>query len=100
MYGPDLPAPATEESAFGAHTLPYAIHKKESDEVVQQRSYQMVAAKRGAFSGRAASRRRRSAFHNRRAFASSRSRPDVHVEIQQKDNDVENRAHVDSSSRG
>jgi nucleoside-diphosphate-sugar epimerase len=36
-YGPDLPAPATEESAFGAHTLPYAIHKKESDEVVQQR---------------------------------------------------------------
>ena len=37
VYGPDLPAPATEESAFGAHTLPYAIHKKESDEVVQQR---------------------------------------------------------------
>ncbi len=36
-YGPDLPAPATEESPFGAHTLPYAIHKKESDEVVQQR---------------------------------------------------------------
>jgi len=36
-YGSDLPAPATEESAFGAHTLPYAIHKKESDEVVQQR---------------------------------------------------------------
>jgi nucleoside-diphosphate-sugar epimerase len=36
-YGPDLPAPATEESALGAHTLPYAIHKKESDEVVQQR---------------------------------------------------------------
>jgi nucleoside-diphosphate-sugar epimerase len=37
VYGPDLPAPATEESAFDAHTLPYAIHKKESDEVVQQR---------------------------------------------------------------
>jgi len=37
VYGPDLPAPATEESAFGAHTLPYAIHKKECDEVVQQR---------------------------------------------------------------
>lgn len=36
-YGSDLPAPATEESALGAHTLPYAIHKKESDEVVQQR---------------------------------------------------------------
>ena len=37
VYGPDLSAPATEESAFGAHTLPYAIHKRECDEVVQQR---------------------------------------------------------------
>jgi len=36
-YGPDLPAPATEDSALEAHTLPYAVHKKESDEVVQQR---------------------------------------------------------------
>jgi nucleoside-diphosphate-sugar epimerase len=36
-YGPDFPEPATEESALAAHTLPYAIHKKESDEVVQQR---------------------------------------------------------------
>lgn len=36
-YGPDFPAPATEESPLQAHTLPYAIHKKESDEVVQQR---------------------------------------------------------------
>ena len=37
VYGPDLPSPVTEESAFRAHTLPYALHKKESDEVVQQR---------------------------------------------------------------
>lgn len=37
VYGPDLLAPATEESEFCAHTLPYAIHKKESDKVVQQR---------------------------------------------------------------
>ena len=36
-YGPNLPEPATEESPLAAHTLPYAIHKKESDEVVQQR---------------------------------------------------------------
>ena len=28
-YGPNLPAPATEESVLGAHTLPYAIHKKQ-----------------------------------------------------------------------
>jgi nucleoside-diphosphate-sugar epimerase len=38
VYGPQLPAPATEASPMGAHTLPYAIHKKQCDEVVQQRS--------------------------------------------------------------
>ena len=37
-YGPSLPRPATEESAMAAHTLPYAIHKRQSDEVVQQRA--------------------------------------------------------------
>lgn len=37
-YGPNLPAPAKEDSPLAAHTLPYAIHKKQSDEVVQQRS--------------------------------------------------------------
>ena len=37
-YGPDLPGPVTEEFPLGAHTLPYAIHKMESDKVVQQRA--------------------------------------------------------------
>ena len=37
-YGPDLPAPVAEEAPLAAHTLPYAIHKKESDLVVQQRA--------------------------------------------------------------
>jgi nucleoside-diphosphate-sugar epimerase len=37
-YGSDLPAPATEDSPLNAHTLPYAIHKMESDRVVQQRA--------------------------------------------------------------
>ena len=37
-YGPDLPAPVAEDAPLGAHTLPYAIHKKESDLVVQQRA--------------------------------------------------------------
>jgi nucleoside-diphosphate-sugar epimerase len=37
-YGPSLPAPATEDSVLAAHTLPYAIHKKQADEVVQQRA--------------------------------------------------------------
>src|SRR6202035_5171493 len=37
-YGSDLPAPVTEDAPLGAHTLPYAIHKKESDLVVQQRA--------------------------------------------------------------
>lgn len=36
-YGPDLPAAASEDAPLNAHTLPYAVHKKESDEVVQQR---------------------------------------------------------------
>ena len=36
-YGPNLLGPASEESPLAAHTLPYAIHKKQSDEVVQQR---------------------------------------------------------------
>jgi nucleoside-diphosphate-sugar epimerase len=38
-YGPNLPAPASEDSLLAAHTLPYAIHKKQSDEVVQTRSH-------------------------------------------------------------
>jgi nucleoside-diphosphate-sugar epimerase len=37
-YGPNFPEPATEESLLAAHTLPYAVHKKQSDEVVQQRA--------------------------------------------------------------
>jgi len=37
-YGSDLPAPVTEDAPLAAHTLPYAIHKKESDLVVQQRA--------------------------------------------------------------
>jgi nucleoside-diphosphate-sugar epimerase len=37
-YGSDLPAPVAEDEPLGAHTLPYAIHKKESDLVVQQRA--------------------------------------------------------------
>ncbi len=37
-YGSDLPAPATEDSPLAAHTLPYAIHKMESDRVVQLRA--------------------------------------------------------------
>jgi nucleoside-diphosphate-sugar epimerase len=36
-YGPNLPAAVSEDAPLAAHTLPYAIHKKESDEVVQQR---------------------------------------------------------------
>jgi len=36
-YGPDLPSAVSEDSPLQAHTLPYAVHKKESDQVVQQR---------------------------------------------------------------
>jgi nucleoside-diphosphate-sugar epimerase len=37
-YGSDLRQPVTEDAPLGGHTLPYAIHKKESDLVVQQRA--------------------------------------------------------------
>jgi nucleoside-diphosphate-sugar epimerase len=37
-YGSDLPNAVTEDAPLEAHTLPYAIHKKESDLVVQQRA--------------------------------------------------------------
>src|SRR5271167_929448 len=37
-YGPETPEPVKEESPLRAHTLPYAIHKRESDEVVRYRA--------------------------------------------------------------
>ncbi len=37
-YGPDHGGPLTEDSPLLAHTYPYGVHKKESDEVVQQRA--------------------------------------------------------------
>lgn len=37
-YGSDMPDAVGEEAPLGAHTLPYALHKKESDLVVQQRA--------------------------------------------------------------
>ncbi|MGA2964968.1 MAG: NAD-dependent epimerase/dehydratase family protein [Terriglobales bacterium] len=41
VYGTDLPDPVAEDSPLGAHTLSYAIHKKECDLVVQQRAPSM-----------------------------------------------------------
>lgn len=40
-YGSDTPSPVSEDAPLEAHTLPYAIHKKESDLVVQQRAPSM-----------------------------------------------------------
>ena len=37
-YGPETPGPVKEDHPLGAHTLPYAIHKMESDKVVQFRA--------------------------------------------------------------
>jgi len=37
-YGPDMPTAVTEDAPLEAHTLPYAVHKKECDLVVQQRA--------------------------------------------------------------
>jgi len=37
-YGPELPYPVTEDYPLGAHTLPYAVHKQEADDVARLRS--------------------------------------------------------------
>ena len=37
-YGPETGGPVREEAPLRAHTLPYAIHKRESDEVVRYRA--------------------------------------------------------------
>jgi nucleoside-diphosphate-sugar epimerase len=36
VYGSDFPHPAPEEARLAAHTLPYAIHKQEADDVVRR----------------------------------------------------------------
>jgi len=38
VYGPDLTDAVTEDAPLLAHTLPYAVHKRESDLVVQHRA--------------------------------------------------------------
>lgn len=40
-YGSDMPTAVSEDAPLNAHTLPYAVHKKESDLVVQQRAPSM-----------------------------------------------------------
>ncbi len=37
-YGPETAGPVKEDGPLRAHTLPYAIHKRESDEVVRYRA--------------------------------------------------------------
>jgi nucleoside-diphosphate-sugar epimerase len=37
-YGPETPGPVKEDAPLRAHTLPYAVHKRESDEVVRYRA--------------------------------------------------------------
>ncbi|HSB74046.1 MAG TPA: NAD-dependent epimerase/dehydratase family protein, partial [Terriglobales bacterium] len=40
-YGSDLPEPVKEDFPLGGHTLPYAIHKRESDLVAQRRAREL-----------------------------------------------------------
>ena len=37
-YGPELPYPVSEDYPLGAHSLPYAMHKQEADEVARLRA--------------------------------------------------------------
>lgn len=41
VYGPETPGPVKEDFPLRAHTLPYAVHKRESDEVVRYRADSM-----------------------------------------------------------
>jgi nucleoside-diphosphate-sugar epimerase len=38
VYGPETPGPVQEDAPLQAYGLPYAVHKKESDEVVRYRA--------------------------------------------------------------
>jgi nucleoside-diphosphate-sugar epimerase len=40
-YGPETPGPVDEDFPLAAHTLPYAVHKKDSDAVVRARAGQL-----------------------------------------------------------
>jgi nucleoside-diphosphate-sugar epimerase len=40
-YGPETPGPVDEDFPLAAHTLPYAVHKKDSDAVVRARARQL-----------------------------------------------------------
>jgi nucleoside-diphosphate-sugar epimerase len=40
-YGPDTPGPVKEDYPLNAHTLPYAVQKRQSDEVVRYRAESM-----------------------------------------------------------
>lgn len=42
-YGSDLPGAVKEDFPLGGHSLPYAIHKRESDLVVQRRARELGA---------------------------------------------------------
>ena len=41
VYGSDLPLPVDEDFPLGGHTLTYALHKREADEVVRARFEQL-----------------------------------------------------------
>lgn len=41
VYGPSLPLPVDEDFPLGGHTLTYAVHKREADEVVRSRFEQL-----------------------------------------------------------
>lgn len=41
VYGPELPKAVAEDAPLQAHTLPYALHKRETDLTVQARAYSM-----------------------------------------------------------
>lgn len=43
VYGPEIPPDVMEEHPLGAHTLPYAVHKREAEQMLQQQAGEMGA---------------------------------------------------------
>ena len=45
VYGPETDGPVNEDAPLRAHTLPYAVHKRETDDVVRYRAESMGACR-------------------------------------------------------
>ncbi len=65
VYGPETSGPVSEEAPLRAHTLAYAIHKRECDDVVRYRAESMGDVPHLHFAAAYLHRRQRGKLHGR-----------------------------------